>query len=424
MPKHSKPTLVSASLFLALFSVAGVAYADYYAGLSAYERGEFETAYDEWLPLAKTGHPESQYRVARLFTNGYGVEQDDAQAIAWYLRAAKHDYARAQNNLGWAYENGRGVEQDFAEAMRWYRKAANQGRAVAQNNLGMMYDLGRGVPENPSEAAEWYRRAAQQGDARAQNNLGVLYDEGRGVTPNPSTAVKWYRRAAKQEHPSAQFNLGSLYENGRGVPANREKAIKWYGKAANQGLEDARARLDSLYAAEFVASDTTKQAAAPMRDDASVAKATTAPAVAEAAIDVTPVGEDLEAKSSYDVVEIPAELRELRNRADGGEADAQYRLGRLYGTGRGVPPDHLEAGKWYQRAAEQGHSMAGYRLAFLFLHGQGVSRDYVRAYAWFGVSAIRGVGDAAEWRDRSRKKMSSDEIDAAEALIETWTAGA
>ena len=68
--------------------------------------------------------------------------------------------------------------------------------------------------------------------------------------------------------------------------------------------------------------------------------------------------------------------------------------------------------------------MAGYRLAFLYLRGQGLTQDYVKAYAWFGVSAIRGVGDAADWRDRSRKKMSPEEIAEAEALIERWTAGA
>ena len=39
----------------------------------------------------------------------------------------------AQNNLGWMYANGRGVPKDDAEAVAWYRKAAEQGNAVAQN---------------------------------------------------------------------------------------------------------------------------------------------------------------------------------------------------------------------------------------------------------------------------------------------------
>jgi TPR repeat protein len=33
------------------------------------------------------------------------------------------------------YENGDGVEQDSAEAVRWYKKAAEQGDADAQNKV-------------------------------------------------------------------------------------------------------------------------------------------------------------------------------------------------------------------------------------------------------------------------------------------------
>ena len=72
----------SFSRWVAAFALAlaasGFAQADYFAGLSAYQRGEFEDAYREWIPAANAGHAESQYRIARLYTNGYGVEQDDA----------------------------------------------------------------------------------------------------------------------------------------------------------------------------------------------------------------------------------------------------------------------------------------------------------------------------------------------------------
>ena len=37
------------------------------------------------------------------------------------------------------YYHGYGVQQDFAEAVRWYRKAAEQGYAIAQYYLGFRY---------------------------------------------------------------------------------------------------------------------------------------------------------------------------------------------------------------------------------------------------------------------------------------------
>jgi TPR repeat protein len=43
------------------------------------------------------------------------------------------------------YERGLGVEQDYAEVITWYRRAADQGDAVSQFNLGFAYARGLGV---------------------------------------------------------------------------------------------------------------------------------------------------------------------------------------------------------------------------------------------------------------------------------------
>ena len=42
----------------------------------------------------------------------------------------------------------------------------------------------------------------------------------------------------------------------------------------------------------------------------------------------------------------PAQINALRERAEQGDAEAQYDLGFIYVTGRGVPPDDAEAGRW------------------------------------------------------------------------------
>ena len=57
-------------------------------------------------------------------------------------------YANAQYNLGLAYDNGQGVPQDDAQAVAWFRKAAEQGDANAQHNLGYAYANGQGVPQD------------------------------------------------------------------------------------------------------------------------------------------------------------------------------------------------------------------------------------------------------------------------------------
>ena len=55
-------------------------------------------------------------------------------------------------------------QQNDAEAVVWYRKAAEQGDAQAQFSLGLQVrQLVRGVPEDYVQAYAWYNIAAAQG---------------------------------------------------------------------------------------------------------------------------------------------------------------------------------------------------------------------------------------------------------------------
>jgi len=61
-----------------------------------------------------------------------------------------------------------GVAQSDADAVAWYRKAANQGHAGAQCNLAFCLSAGRGVEKDPALAVEWMARAADQALPGAQ----------------------------------------------------------------------------------------------------------------------------------------------------------------------------------------------------------------------------------------------------------------
>jgi TPR repeat protein len=140
------------------------------------------------------------------------------------------------------YEDGLGgLEQDEAEAVRWYRKAAEQGNADAEMWLGAMYVDGRaGLAQDYAEAVKWYRRAAEQGNANAEMWLGVMYDAGlSGLAQDHAEAVKWYRRAAEQGNANAQATLGFRYERGQGVPLDYVLADMWLSLAAAKGYQCA-----------------------------------------------------------------------------------------------------------------------------------------------------------------------------------------
>jgi TPR repeat protein len=215
-------------------------------GIKAHDEQNYAEAVKWFRKAAEQGQSEAQYNLGWCYYDGLGVEQSYSEAVKWVRKAAEQGHTYAQNSLGFYYHNGLGVEQSYYEATKWFRKAAEQGHANAQCNLGLCYDSGQGVEQSYSEAAKWFRKAAEQGDANAQCNLGVCYEYGQGVEQNYSEAVKWYRKAAEQGDANAQHNLGVCYDCGRGVQQNLTEAVNWYRKAAEQGVDYAKGALKRL----------------------------------------------------------------------------------------------------------------------------------------------------------------------------------
>lgn len=54
----------------------------------------------------------------------------------------------------------------------------------------------------------------------------------------------------------------------------------------------------------------------------------------------------------------PSEIEQFKQLAEQGDADAQYKVGRMYEKGIGVTKDESMAWDWYQKAEEQGHQEA------------------------------------------------------------------
>lgn len=89
----------------------------------SYDRANYKTALQVWLPTAEAGDAEAQTNVGEIFERGLGGEPNYAAAIIWYQKAADQGNARAQFNLGTLYEQGTGVPKDKMIALNWYRKA-------------------------------------------------------------------------------------------------------------------------------------------------------------------------------------------------------------------------------------------------------------------------------------------------------------
>lgn len=80
----------------------------------------------------------------------------------------------------------------------------------------------------------------------------------------------------------------------------------------------------------------------------------------------------------------------LKEAAQAGLAQAQYRLGKMLYQGDFVPKDVAQAIEWLRKAAIQGHPYAQYALGQFFLSGEDVPRDPQTASKWFREAANQG----------------------------------
>jgi len=163
--------------------------------------------------------------------------------------------------------------------------------------------------------------------------------------------------------------------------------------------------------------------------------------------------------------DFPTALKEWQPLAEQGNAQAQWGLGILYFSGKGVPQSYRDAFKFYKLAADQNNPDGQLGLAPMYVEGFGVIQDYkaarilfrkaanqgssiaagalgynyskgihgflkdnVMAHAWYNIASANGANavgildtnDTTEWyghqRDLVAKEMSSDDISKAQAV--------
>jgi TPR repeat protein len=83
------------TLVLSIVGLATPAWADFQAGMDAYNHKEYATALREWRPLAEQRNPHAQFFLGVMFENGFGVPQDYVQAHMWYHLAGANGHKDA-----------------------------------------------------------------------------------------------------------------------------------------------------------------------------------------------------------------------------------------------------------------------------------------------------------------------------------------
>lgn len=114
------------------------------------------------------------------------------------------------------------------------------------------------------------------------------------------------------------------------------------------------------------------------------------------------------------------DIRELRAKAESGDAFSQYQLGLRYDFGINVTENDAEAVKWYRRAADQGDASAQLVLGAMYGNGEGAPKNDAEAYFWFNLAAAQGNKDAKNNRAILETIMTREQIAEAQRRSAAW----
>jgi TPR repeat protein len=322
---------------------------------------------------AATGDPEAQVTLGRMYEHGYGVVQDDEEAVRYYGLAARAGNRTGILSSGVMAHAGRGRDVDLAYAVDCYQKAWAAGSQTAGINLavltlqgdgfpapnpagaaelfqtlanppflnrdaqyylGRLYETGAGVARDPIQARRYLELSHSQGQDGATCDLAGWYLTGRdGIAPNVALGITIFRQAASRGHPMSHYNLGIIYDQGDyEQPVDHAAARDYFEFAAEHGVVLAQVKFGAILCREG-------------RTD----------------VNATRARETLERAARY--------FRKAAGDETGGNPLAQNNYGKMLMTGEGVPRNYEKAAEYLSWAVAQGQLNACVNLAEIVMNG-------------------------------------------------------
>jgi TPR repeat protein len=394
-----KVTILLVFTILLIFSVVSrILFNDFQDGWIAYEKQDYKTAHELWLPLAEQGDPKAQFFLGFMHDMGFGVPENDKQAFKWYKLTAEKGDSRAQLFTGFMYDFGKGVPKDYQKAVKWYQLASEQGYMQAKRNI---YKL---AEKNSVEALEILLNDAKKGSTEAKVNLAAMREVELMVTQNYQTGLNRKQISEEQKYVQlgkTMLELANLDNHEKTINTiiggaemmnkaqnvlGMDKALKWYKPAeygariykynlAKQNTVEAlqyliRLSIDSekgIAEAQYILATMYADGIGVSQDNDQAFNLFLKIARKTAKSDIE--GGRLEDTLKFKAKNIPQELKFLTNDADSGIATAQWKLGSLYARGQFFTKDIEKATKLYLLAAEQGNSWAQYTLGMIYATG-------------------------------------------------------
>ena len=305
--------------------------ADYYFN-GQYVKKDYTLALKYAEKAASLGNVSYMFRVARMYEEGLGTENNTELANKWYASYINCDLFW-QHMWASEYISDSGIQSTLdPESLL--------NNIIDLNSpwtLGNAINLARVKENDISTYLDRMEYQAINGNFDAITRLGNIYYDGAGVNQNTQKAIEIIERGAKLGNIWCYNKLGEIYRDGRGIESNYEKSTIWFKKAAKLCHVGAIGSLINMYVAGTIKDQNIYESS----------------------------------------------MKQLKILAKNGNVDAMRRLGNYYYDGVGVKKDYAMALNWYVRVANMGDAWCKNRISEMYRDGKGVDKNKAVAFEWF-----------------------------------------
>jgi TPR repeat protein len=234
--------------------------------------------------------------------------------------------------------------------------------------------LGPSRPLTPGEAFLSGTRALRAGDAK--------------------TAIQALEYAAENGHAIAEWKLGRMYADGDQVGRDDMRAFDYFQDIVENHSEDTLGTPQGRFVANAY---------------------------------VALGGYFAHGIPNSPVKPNPLRARDLYAYAASyfGDAEAQFRLGRMLLEGQGGPRDPWQAARWLKLAADKGHYQAQALLGITLFNGDGIPRQVPRGLMYLTIARDAAPKDReiVDMHARAFARATDDERAMAYSFLEAWLRG-
>ena len=281
---------------------------DYYYSKSTHENLEESI---KWYINAKEP-PEKINEIRKRIGDYYyskSTPENWIEAIKWYSDAKEspEKINDIRKRIG-DYYYSKSTPENWEESIKWYINSKESPEKINEiiKRIGDYY-YSKSNPEQLKKAIDWYTKANIP-ICCVQNKIGNYYNSFLG---NYELAREWYQLAADQNYPESEYHIGKFYKNGiGGFKKNQDEAEKMFCRSADHGHRDAKMVLYSDRPYSQLAFDW------------------------------------------------------MLNKANEGNAHAQYCIGKNYSNGWVVKKNKEKSNMWYGLAGKGGYRIANIMVMF------------------------------------------------------------